>query len=103
MEKKYKKYLDDFKNKNIDFEMFTVKGNDKVKEVLGEIITTVFEENKLSPRNLESYIRKILDEVCKKKKYEEIRDTEPETYIQNYVNEALKFKGEDFKINRWRF
>jgi len=103
MNNKYKKYIEDFNNKNICFEMFTEKGNDKVKKIIEQIMTTVFEEDKLNSRNLESYIKKILDKIVKKKQFEEIRDTEPETHIQNYVNEALKFKGENFKVNRWRF
>jgi len=100
---KLKEYLDDFNKNYYDFEMFTPKGNEKVKQTIQQIIITVFDEKKITVKGMEKYIKHLIESVSKKKKYSEINDTEPETHIQNHTNKVLKFCGYDIEVNRWRF
>lgn len=104
MTEKENKYLTEFEDKYYDFEMFSTSGNEKVKDIISEAIVSIFEEEKVTRSGMNDYLKRLINESYNGKKgFREIRDTEPETHIQNHINEALKFKGYNFKVNRFDF
>ena len=104
MTEKENNYLTEFEDTHYDFEMFTPHGNDEVKRLITEVIKTIFEEEKITRGGMNDYLKRLINESYNgSKKFREIRDTEPETHIQNHVNKALKFKGYNFKVNRFDF
>tara|TARA_B100000575_G_C23123888_1_gene650823 strand:+ start:399 stop:713 length:315 start_codon:yes stop_codon:yes gene_type:complete len=99
-----KQFIENFKEVYYDFEMFSKSGNKKVKELIAEAMENIFTKKELNRDKTHNYLKRVLDESYKGKNgFKEIRDTEPETHIQNHVNEALEFKGYKFRVNRFEF
>ncbi len=98
------KYLTNFEETYYDFEMFSTAGNQKVKDIICEATKAIFEEEKISKKGMNDYLKRLLNESYNGKNgFREIRDTEPEQHIQIHINKALEFKGYGFKVNRFDF
>jgi hypothetical protein len=95
-------YLKEFEETYFAFEMFSLPGNQKVKDLITEIITSIFEEEKVTRDGMVDYLKRLINEACNGKKgFREIKDTEPLIHIQDQTNQALEFKGYKFKVNRF--
>ena len=104
MTKEENQFIEDFKEVYYDFEMFSTSGNKEVKKLIIEATKTIFEEEIVDRKGINDYLKRLINESYNGKDgFREIRDTEPETHIQNHINKALKFKGYRFKVNRFEF
>ena len=96
-------YLKEFNSKFYDFDMFSEEGNQKVKELISEILYKMFYDEKVTRKKLISFISHRINEVHsdKSKKFQEICDTEPEGHIAEQISKAAKITGCGWKISRW--
>jgi len=96
-------YLTEFEETYFDFEMFSPSGNQKVKELIIEVIISIFNEKKITLKGILDYLKRLISEACNGKNgFREIKSTEPEIHIQDQTNRALEFKGYKFKITRFQ-
>ena len=88
-------YLEKFNNTEFYFEMFTPEGNDKVKEIISEVLYKMFYDGNINRKKLINFISHKINEVYsdKSKKYREICDTEPEAHIAEQISKAAKETG----------
>lgn len=98
-------YLEEFNNKNLNFEMFTEEGNTKVKELIYEILYKMFYDEGMNRKKLITFISYKINEVYsdKSKKYREVCDTEPENHIAEQVSKAAEITGFGYKVNRFNW
>ena len=96
-------YLEQFNSTDFNFEMFTPEGNDKVKELISEVIYRMFYDGDITRKKLINLVSHKINEVYtnKNKKYREIGDTEPEEHIAKQISKAAKITGFGFKISRF--
>tara|TARA_R110000823_G_scaffold233025_2_gene359382 strand:- start:296 stop:610 length:315 start_codon:yes stop_codon:yes gene_type:complete len=96
-------YLTEFEETYFDFEMFSSSGNQKVKDLITEVIISIFNEKKINLKGILDYLKRLISEACNGKKgFREIKDTEPLIHIHDHTNMALEFKGYKFKVNRFQ-
>lgn len=84
------------------FEMFTDKGNDKVRSIIKSGIKKVYSKKRITEQELYDYIgKKVMKASNNDKKYGEILDSEPPSHICFWINQALSDVGYEFRLTRW--
>tara|TARA_Y100001972_G_scaffold117755_1_gene157111 strand:+ start:1949 stop:2257 length:309 start_codon:yes stop_codon:yes gene_type:complete len=94
-------YLNDFIGKDFNFDMYTVEGNNKVKEIILEALNKIFYDKSVNRKKIINLIQHRLDKAYKEELYKNIKDTEPKTHIVEQVNKAADKFGIGCKISRF--
>ena len=85
----------------VGFEMFTVKGDNKVRSIIKSGIRKVYSKKRITEKELYNYIGNKVMTVSKNEKYGEILDSEPPSHISFWINQALSDVGYEFRLTRW--
>lgn len=83
----------------VDFEMFTDEGNQACTEAYQNIYNVIFGDKFTSETELKKIVKEQIAQVDASHK--EVHDTEPEWHFVDYINEALKARGYNYRIDRY--
>jgi hypothetical protein len=98
-----KEYLDEFINADLNFDMSTLEGNKKIKEIILEALNKMFYDKSPNRKKITNLIQHKLDSAYSDKSglYKEIKDTEPKIQIVEHINKAADKFSIGCKISRF--
>lgn len=98
-----KEYLDEFINADLNFDMSTLEGNKKIKEIILEALNKMFYDKSPNRKKITNLIQHRLDSAYSDKSglYKEIKDTEPKIQIVEHINKAADQFGIGCRISRF--